>query len=152
VAFAAQEKCDGGGADEVDDGSGDDHDAGGGDSRNIGMVEGESADNDVDGKDSPDDADGEIVDDAEGDVGDDVFSVFLTSDNDPDKAYLDASVEKERATKKPTGTPTKPTGTPLTTKSAGDTSSWNNTYWTETRALPETPQAKPTAASSKTSE
>jgi hypothetical protein len=111
VAFAAQEECD----DEVDDGSGDDHDADGGDptdndvddndlmngtdeigvdgnncsddmSRNIGTVEGESSDNDVDGKDSSDDdfstsdPDGD-GDDADGSV-DDGRDIFITTDCD----------------------------------------------------------------------
>jgi hypothetical protein len=60
------------------------------------MVEGESTDNDVDGEDSSDDGDGEIVDDAEGDVGDDVFSVFSTSDNDPDGDDADGAVDDGR--------------------------------------------------------
>jgi hypothetical protein len=97
VEIAAQEERDGGGgADEVDDGSDDDHDADGGDSRNIGKVEGESTDNDVDREGSSDDGDGEIVDDAEGDVGDDVFSVFSTSDNDPDGDDAEGAVDDGR--------------------------------------------------------
>jgi hypothetical protein len=144
-----------GGSDEIDDGSGDDHDADGGDSLNT--------DNDVDGKDSSDDGDGEIIDDADdAEVDVDPWDAYFKKERANEKAYRvsveggvdpwDAYFKQERANEKAYRVYVEAHWDAFDDQELKRHEQCNKTYWTETRALPATSQAKPTAASSNNAE